>query len=71
MINSDNYADIQTAKCLVDALSNQCCANSDKIVDLLTGYLWSESEAKDIKNSANAFDPAALMDMHKKELKSK
>jgi len=41
----------KTVKHLVDALATLCAAHSDKVVDLLTGYLWDESEASSIKSA--------------------
>ena len=42
------YAVIANA---VGILSIMCAANRDKIVDLLTGYLWDEEEAGSIKRT--------------------
>jgi hypothetical protein len=36
---------------LVSALSVMCASNPDKVIDLLTGYLWSEEEAGRIKKA--------------------
>lgn len=37
------------AKSLVDALAAHCAASSDDVIELLTGHLWDEEEAKSIK----------------------
>ena len=47
------YAIISNA---VDILSVQCSGNRDKIIDLLTGYLWDEEEASGIKESTGKFE---------------
>lgn len=36
---------------LISALSSMCAAEPNKVVDLLTGYLWDEEEAGNIKAS--------------------
>lgn len=43
-----DYAVISNA---LELLSVMCVGNKDKVVDLLTGYLWDEEEAGRIKNS--------------------
>ncbi len=43
--------DFAVAKNLVRALAVMCAADADKIIDLLTGYLWDEEEAGAIKRS--------------------
>jgi hypothetical protein len=40
----------------VDTLSVLCAGSRDKIIDLLTGYLWDEEEAGDIKASSGKFE---------------
>lgn len=45
-----------TIKNTVRTLSVMCAANEDKIVDLLTGYLWDEEEAGEIKKSSGKFE---------------
>ncbi len=35
----------------VAALSFQCAAAPEKIIDILTGYLWDEEEAGILKNT--------------------
>ncbi len=42
------YAVIKNA---VATLAVLCAGNEDKIIDLLTGYLWCEEEAGEIKES--------------------
>lgn len=39
---------------LVSALGFMSASNPDKIVDLLTGYLWDEEEAGEIKKSTES-----------------
>jgi hypothetical protein len=34
---------------LVSTLANMCAGSPNKIIDLLTGYLWDEEEAGKIK----------------------
>lgn len=51
----------KTAKHLVDALATFCAADPDKVVELLTGYLWSEQEAAAIQA---ALDPRAAANKH-------
>jgi hypothetical protein len=41
----------RTASYLVSTLANMCAASPNKIIDLLTGYLWDEEEAGDIKRA--------------------
>ena len=50
----DNKNEIQVVKLAVAILAVTCTALPDKIIDILTGYLWDEEEAGDIKN---AFEP--------------
>jgi hypothetical protein len=38
-------------KNVVRILATMCTADEDKIIDLLTGYLWDEEEAGRIKRS--------------------
>ena len=38
-------------KNLVRTLSVMCASNEDKVIDLLTGYMWDEEEAGEIKKS--------------------
>ncbi len=37
---------------LVSALSYQCSGSPDKVIDLLTGYLWDAEEAVRLKKTA-------------------
>ena len=39
----------KTVKHMVAALATLCAGHPDKVVDLLTGYLWDEAEAVRIK----------------------
>ena len=41
------------ARNLIDNLSILCAAHPDKIIDLLTPYLWDEEEAVNIKRTTN------------------
>ena len=41
----------RTASYLVSTLANMCAGSPNKIIDLLTGYLWDKEEADKIKNS--------------------
>jgi hypothetical protein len=43
-------------KSAVAILAVQCTGLEDKIIDLLTGYLWDEEEAKGIKASSGKFE---------------
>jgi hypothetical protein len=47
------YAVIANA---VDTLSVLCAGDRDKIIDLLTGYLWGEEEASGIKKSSGKLE---------------
>ena len=40
----------------VDTLSVLCTADREKIIDILTGYLWDEEEAGLIKESSGKFE---------------
>ena len=42
----------RTVFLLVSALSNMCAATPDMVIDALTGLLWDEDEAGEIKKSA-------------------
>ncbi len=42
-------------KNLVTALAVLCAANEDKIISLLTNYLWDEEEAGEIRSSDGKF----------------
>lgn len=42
----------ETTGHLVAALAGQCAGAPEKVVDLLTGYLWDEEEAVRLKNTA-------------------
>lgn len=33
-----------------------CAGDENKLIDLITGYLWDEEEASDIKRSSGQFD---------------
>jgi hypothetical protein len=33
-----------------------CAANVDKVIDILTGYLWDEEEAGEIKSASGDYD---------------
>lgn len=46
--NEIEYAVIKNT---VSILAVMCAANPNKIIDLLTGYLWDEEEAGAIKNT--------------------
>ncbi len=46
------YAIIKNA---IRILSVSCSAKDNNIIDLLTGYLWTEEEAGDIKRSDGEF----------------
>jgi len=39
----------RTVSYLVSTLANMCAGSPNKIIDLLTGYLWDEEEAGKIK----------------------
>jgi hypothetical protein len=45
----DQQCEYRTVSYLVSALANICAAPPNKIIDLLTGYLWDEEEAGEIK----------------------
>ena len=52
-----NKQDIEYAviKNIVKVLAVMCTANPEKIIDILTGYLWDEEEAGYIKRSSGEF----------------
>jgi len=43
----------RTVNYIVTTLANICAGSTDKIIDLLTGYLWDEEEAGMIKEADN------------------
>ena len=43
----------KTAYLLIATLANMFATNEEKIIELLTGYLWDEEEAEHIKRSAS------------------
>jgi hypothetical protein len=47
--NRDQQREYRTVSYLVSTLANICEASPNKIIDLLTGYLWDEEEAGEIK----------------------
>jgi hypothetical protein len=47
----DQQREYRTVSYLVSALANICAAPPNKIIDLLTGYLWDEEEAGEIKQA--------------------
>lgn len=51
-IGSGEQRSYETTAHLVAALAGQCAGAPEKIVDLLTGYLWDEEEAVRLKNTA-------------------
>ena len=51
-IGSGEQRACETAAHLVAALAGQCAGAPEKIIDLLTGYLWDEEEAVRLKNTA-------------------
>lgn len=48
----ENKRDYKTVYLIIATLANLCAATEEKIIDLLTGYLWDEEEAGHIKRSA-------------------
>lgn len=57
----------------VSILAVQCAGCEEKIIDLLTGYLWDEEEAGHIKRSDGRFKVLTDADMEKikKEMRRK
>ena len=47
------YAIIKNA---VNTLCVLCAANSNQVIDALTGFLWSEEEAGGIKRNSGQFE---------------
>ena len=43
----------QSISKLIEVLALLCAGDTDKITDLLTGYLWDEEEAGMIKRASN------------------
>lgn len=48
----ENKRDYKTVYLVIATLANLCAATEERIIDLLTGYLWDEEEAGHIKRSA-------------------
>ena len=42
----------ETTAHLVAALAGQCAGSPEKVIDLLTGYLWDAEEAARLKGTA-------------------
>lgn len=40
----------------IDILSVSCSGHRDKVIDLLTGYLWDKDEAGEIRASSGRFE---------------
>jgi hypothetical protein len=49
MDSKDQEREYRTVSYLVSTLANICVASPNKVIDLLTGYLWDEEEAGKIK----------------------
>ena len=49
MTASEQEREYRTVSYLVSTLCNICEAPQNKVIDLLTGYLWDEEEAGKIK----------------------
>ena len=49
MDEKEQQREYKTVSYLILTLANICAASPDKIVDNLTGYLWDEEEAGQIK----------------------
>jgi hypothetical protein len=64
MENKAEYAVIKNA---VRTLCVVCAANEDKVIDLLTEYLWTQEEAGEIKRSDGRFDIERLCDEKRAE----
>ncbi len=43
--------ELKTAYLLIETLGSMCAGDASKIIDMLTGYLWDEEEAGDIKRA--------------------
>jgi hypothetical protein len=41
----------RTVSYLISTLTNICSGSPNKVIDLLTGYLWDEEEASEIKDA--------------------
>jgi hypothetical protein len=52
----DQEREYRTVSYLVSTLANICAAPPNKIIDLLTGYLWDEEEANEIKKANMSID---------------
>lgn len=52
---TENELEYAVVKNAIQILSLMCAGNVDKITDLLTGYLWDEEEAWQIKASDGQF----------------
>lgn len=55
----------------IETLAVLCAASSEKIIDLLTGYLWSEEEAGNIKASDGKYDMMELFNSTTEALEGK
>lgn len=51
MTEPEQQREYQTVSYLVSALANICVASPNQIVDHLTGFLWDEEEAGNIKKA--------------------
>ena len=41
--------EMAAVKCTIKALAAMCAGEDEKIIDLLTGYLWDEEEAEKLR----------------------
>ena len=51
MNDKQQQCEYRTVSYLVSTLANICAASPNKIIDQLTGYLWDEEEAEEIKRA--------------------
>jgi len=51
MTEKEQQSEYRTASYLVSALANMCAASPNQIIDQLTGLLWDEEEAGQIKRA--------------------
>ena len=49
-IKTSKEVSLSVCACSVQIISDTCCRNTDKIIELLTGWAWDEEEAGQIRD---------------------
>lgn len=55
MGRKEEERDYKIVRSAVNILAVTCAANPEKIIDKLTGYLWDEEEARELKRTGVEF----------------